>query len=127
GTFDNTEQIYIAGFSLDGNGVGDLLFATYFGGNATIIANSLDVADDKIYVSGQTHATDVPYLVDGGGTPFDDTQESGPFILRFNNDASVLEYSTRLMPRGIIGGDEIRVENGLVYAVGPAQLNLPTT
>jgi hypothetical protein len=66
GAYDSSlsanSDIYVAKFSLGGNGAADLLYSTYLGGGADYESSSAIAVDNagKIYVSGNTASADHP-------------------------------------------------------------------
>jgi hypothetical protein len=135
GNSANTGRPIGDAFVLRLNATGSALaFSTFLGGTAPAgtdgqVGRSIGVDEARrIYIGGETTATDFP-IVDGGGT--------GPgFVVRLNPSGSVLEYSTRLpgavyeivtSTRAVPNGRGDLDAVGSVWASGSTGGGLPTT
>ncbi|MEJ2595760.1 MAG: FlgD immunoglobulin-like domain containing protein, partial [bacterium] len=112
GAFDETYNGgaydgYLAKISPD---LDELVFSTYYGGNASDEPEAIDVhPSGEAYLAGLTHSDDFP-STEGPVTIHDDYGEA--FVMRFNNKGDVLKYSY------VFGGDSEDLPGSIVLSPG---------
>ena len=128
GAYDSSlsanSDIYVAKFSLGGNGAADLLYSTYLGGGTDYESSSAIAVDStgKIYIAGNTASADHPTTTGA----YQETHALGASsdayltILDPALGTSGLVYSTFLGGTGLEGINDIYVDpaTGIIYAVG---------
>ena len=128
GAYDSSmsanSDIYVAKFSLGGNGAADLLYSTYLGGGTDYESSSAIAVDNsgKIYIAGSTGSADHPTTTGA----YQETHALGASsdaylsILDPALGTSGLVYSTFLGGTGLEGIEDMYVDpaTGIIYAVG---------
>ncbi|MBN1213533.1 MAG: SBBP repeat-containing protein [candidate division Zixibacteria bacterium] len=109
---------------LDSSGV-SLVFSTFFGGSKNDYSQGITVDNDgKIYISGSTGSSDFPLKRELQTYQ----ANNDAFVTKFNDDASLLFYSTCLGGTGSDAANCIDIDNtGNVYLTGStSSIDFPT-
>jgi len=93
-TFKGKSDIFVAGFSRDGQ---TLKYATYIGGIGHDIPNDIKANNKgEVFITGYTMSNDFPTTTNAYRTVAPGTTKSNAFVLRLSDDGSSLIYSTYL-------------------------------
>jgi len=116
GTYNTTNNdIFISKLDSIGN---NLLFSTYFGGQARDSVQSIVLdSNDDIYASGSTASMDFPTTQNGSDTTYNGYADI--FLIKLSNNGSKLLYSTFIGGRGDDDCRDMTIDSSnVIYLTG---------
>jgi hypothetical protein len=127
-TYNNSGDVFLAVLDPQGNGPGDLSYATFLGGTSNESGYDIAVADNKAFLTGYVGSSNFPVTAGAFDTSYNNHLDAFFSVLSpAGNGASDLIYSTYLGSSGSDGGYNIAVADGKAWLTGFASSGFPVT